>query len=241
VRGRVLATDRPLVMGVVNVTPDSFSDGGRYLDADAAIRHAGALLAEGADVLDVGAESTRPQGATPVSAQEELRRLAPVVRGILDAHPDAVVSVDTVKADVAEAMLAAGAHIVNDVSALRLDARMAPVVATAGAGLLLMHSRGGVADMGTYLHADYPDGVVDAVLHELGAQLDVARHAGVARECLVVDPGIGFAKRPEDSLRMLATLTDLAMPKNLKMLIRIQEWSSSYHARPCRADVGCAW
>jgi dihydropteroate synthase len=125
VRGRALTLDRPLVMGVVNVTPDSFSDGGRFLSPEAAVAHAAALLAAGADLLDIGGESTRPQGARPVDEDEELRRVLPVVRALVAAHPEAIISVDTVKASVAVAALEAGAHVVNDVSGLRLDPAMA--------------------------------------------------------------------------------------------------------------------
>jgi dihydropteroate synthase len=210
VRGRTLTLDRPLVMGVVNVTPDSFSDGGRYLSAHAALEHARRLLHEGADILDLGAESTRPQGATPVSAADELERLEPVMRALVAELPDAVISVDTVKAEVAERMLAAGAHIVNDVSALRLDPRMAGVVAASGAGVILMHSRGGVADMATYAHADYEGDVLDVVERELESRLRAADAAGIAPGHIAVDPGLGFSKRPEASLRMLGGLARLA-------------------------------
>src|SRR5690348_1901312 len=124
-RDRSLALDRPLVMGIVNVTPDSFSDGGSYFACDAAVEHANELLSEGADILDIGGESTRPQSAEPVPVEEELRRVLPVVRTLAKEHPEAIISVDTVKAAVADAAIQAGAHIVNDVSGFRLDAGMA--------------------------------------------------------------------------------------------------------------------
>jgi dihydropteroate synthase len=210
VRGRTLALDRPLVMGIVNVTPDSFSDGGEFFSADAALARARAMLAEGADILDVGGESTRPQGAEPVTADEELRRVLPVVSALAKAHPEAVLSVDTVKSEVADAVLAAGAHIVNDVSGFSLDDELGEVCARAGAGVVVMHSRGGVSDMATYAHATYEGDVLDVVLGELHARVERVRAAGVPRERIAVDPGIGFSKRGEHSLRLLGRLDRLA-------------------------------
>ncbi len=210
IRGRELSLERPLVMGIVNVTPDSFSDGGRYLSVGAALTHAARLLAEGADILDVGGESTRPQGATPVSARDEIRRILPVITALAAERQNVVLSVDTVKSSVAEAALAAGAHIVNDVSGLRLDDAMAPLCAATGAGLVVMHSRGAVSDMSTFEHATYAGDFLDEMLEELSHSVGIARHAGVARESIAVDPGIGFAKRSEHSLRALACLDRLA-------------------------------
>lgn len=201
-----IALDRPIVMGILNVTPDSFSDGGRFFSADEAAARAESLIAEGADIIDVGGESTRPQGATPVDAAEETRRVLPVIAGIRRRFPEAVVSVDTVKADVAERALGEGAAIVNDVSAFRLDQRMADVCARGGAGVVLMHSRGGVSDMATFEHATYGDDVVGDVLGELLPRAQSAEQGGVRRASIVVDPGIGFAKRSEHSLAMLAEL-----------------------------------
>ena len=196
-------------MGILNVTPDSFSDGGRFFSRDAAIEHAIRMREEGADIIDVGGESTRPQGAEPVDTGEELRRIAPVIEAIGSAIPDIVVSVDTVKAEVAREALDAGAEIVNDVSGFRLDPRMGEICADTGAGVVLMHSRGGVSEMGTYAHADY-DEVVDEVFAELRQRVDAARRSGVATDRIAVDPGIGFAKRGEHSLNMLAALPELA-------------------------------
>ena len=210
VRGRVLALDRPRILGIVNVTPDSFSDGGSFFSPTAAVAHAEAMLAEGADVLDVGGESTRPQGATPVDATEERRRVVPVVAELRRRFPDAVLSVDTVKSAVAEAVLDAGADIINDVSAFRLDPRMGEISARLGAGVVLMHSRGGVSDMATFAHADYGDDPVGEVVSELKGRIEAARAAGVVAEAIVVDPGIGFAKRSEHSLAVLAGLSRLA-------------------------------
>ncbi|HJU67618.1 MAG TPA: dihydropteroate synthase [Gemmatimonadaceae bacterium] len=200
----VIPLDRPVVMGILNVTPDSFSDGGRFFSADDALRRADALIAEGADILDVGGESTRPQGATPVDAAEEMRRVLPVIAGIRQRFPEAVVSVDTVKAEVAERALDAGAAIVNDVSAFRLDARMAPLCARTGAGVVLMHSRGSVSDMATFDHASYGADVAGEVIAELLPTARSAEAAGIRRASIVLDPGIGFSKRSEHSLAMLA-------------------------------------
>jgi len=207
-RDRSLPLDRPIVMGIVNVTPDSFSDGGWFLAPDAAVEHALALLAQGADILDVGGESTRPQSAEPVPVDEELRRVLPVVRGIRAARPDAVISVDTVKAAVADAAIDAGAQIVNDVSGLRLDPDMAATCARLAAAVVVMHSRGGVSDMATYAHADYAN-FLDEMLGELRDRVGAAEEAGIARERIAVDPGIGFSKRPEHSLKALACLERL--------------------------------
>ena len=200
--GRELALDRPIVMGILNVTPDSFSDGGRYAAVDAAVRHAARMIAEGADIIDVGGESTRPERAVPVDTAEERRRVEPAVAAVRREFSDVVISVDTVKSGVAAAALDAGAVIVNDVSAMRLDGAMAQVVAERSAGLVLMHSRGGVEDMATYAHAEYAS-VVDDVIAELLPRVDAARQAGVPAESIVLDPGIGFAKRGEDSLAVL--------------------------------------
>jgi dihydropteroate synthase len=210
VRGRALVLSHPLVMGIVNVTPDSFSDGGEFLAPDAAVAHAVRLLGEGADILDVGGQSTRPQGAEPVSTDEELRRVLPVISALAGAHPAAVLSIDTVNAEVAAAAIDAGAHIVNDVSGLRLDPAMATVCASKGVGVVVMHSRGGVSDMATYQHADYDNSFLATMLAELRGRVRDVEAAGVPRERIAVDPGIGFAKRPEHSLRALACLAHLA-------------------------------
>jgi dihydropteroate synthase len=193
--------ERTLVMGVLNVTPDSFSDGGRYLDADLAAARALELEAEGADLLDIGGETTRP-GADPVDAAEEGRRILPVLarlRGRLRVP----ISVDTYKAEVADAALRAGASLVNDISGLQYDPPLAAVVAGHGAGLVLMHMRGRSRDM--YRDADYDD-VVARVAVELGQAVRRATAAGVPHESLVLDPGLGFAKRAEHSWRVLAAL-----------------------------------
>ena len=206
VRGGTIHLDRPIVIGIVNVTPDSFSDGGSFFSVDAAVARAAKLVEDGADILDVGGESTRPQNAVEVPAEEEIRRVLPVIEAIRAALPTAVVSVDTVKSETARQALAAGAAIVNDVSGFRLDPSMAAVCADAGAGAILMHSRGGVGTMGTYRDAEYGDDVVGEVARELEWSIATARQAGIDDQAIVVDPGIGFAKRSEHSLALLAGL-----------------------------------
>jgi len=205
-RGRAIALDRPVVLGIVNVTPDSFSDGGNFFSVPAAVNHALGLLEEGADMLDIGGESTRPQGATAVSADEELRRILPVVERLTVLAPQAVLSVDTVKSRVAEEVLGAGVDVVNDVSGLRLDPAMAAVCARAGAGVILMHSRGNVSDMATYQHARYGDDVMAEIIAELDESVHRAEMAGVPRGNIALDPGLGFAKRSEHSVTVLAEL-----------------------------------
>ena len=203
IRGRVLSLDRPLVMGILNVTPDSFSDGGRFLDPARAVEQARRMAEDGADLIDVGGESTRP-GAPAVSADEEAARVVPVLRAIKDALA-VPVSVDTRKAQVAREALDGGADVINDVSGLG-DARMAGVVAPSGAGLVLMHMRGAPETMQRM--TDYGD-VVDDVAAELALVLERADEAGIARERVVLDPGIGFAKTAEQNLVLIAGLARL--------------------------------
>jgi len=190
------------LMGVVNVTPDSFSDGGRYLDAGAAVRHGEELVGDGAAVLDVGGESTRP-GAEPVGEAEELRRVEPVVAGLAGA---ATVSIDTSKARVAQAAIEAGASIVNDVTALRGDPGMAPLCAERGVGVVLMHMPGNPRTMQDDPH--YED-VVDDVMAFLTERVQAAIDAGVDEERIWVDPGIGFGKTVEHNLELLRRLGEL--------------------------------
>ncbi len=203
-RGTVLL-DRPVLIGILNVTPDSFSDGGRYDAPDRALTRAEELLEAGTRLIDVGGESTRP-GAVPVPEAVERERVVPVVERIVRRHPGALLSVDTVKSGVARAALEAGAAVVNDVSGLRLDPAMAEVVAHAGAGAILMHSRGQVADMASLDHAVFPDGVLAGVAGELAQALERARRGGVSAERLVVDPGLGFGKSPEHNLELVRGL-----------------------------------
>jgi len=193
----------PLLMGVVNVTPDSFSDGGRWLRADAAIAHARELLADGADIIDIGGESTRP-GATRPLVTEELDRVIPVISAL--AAEGATVSVDTMRAEVAEAAVAAGAGIVNDVSGGLADPQMLPTVAATGATYVAMHWRAHADHMRDFAVYDGPGGVVAAVRDELAARVDAMLAAGIDRERIVLDPGLGFAKRPEHNWRLLRDL-----------------------------------
>jgi len=202
---RTIALERPCVMGILNVTPDSFSDGGRLACVDDAVRAAAALREAGADVVDVGGESTRPD-ATDVDEGEELRRVVPVVRRVVE-EVGVPVSVDTRRSGVAAEALAAGAEIVNDVSALGYDAAMAGVVARSRAGVVLMHMRGTPRTMDAQVC--YGDVAVE-VAAELGARRDAACAAGVARECIVLDPGIGFAKTTEQSYQLVNRLETLA-------------------------------
>jgi dihydropteroate synthase len=191
------------LMGVVNVTPDSFSDGGLYLDPEAAIAHGEELARAGAEILDIGGESTRP-GAEEVEAKEELRRVLPVIDGLAGAA--ATVSIDTSKASVAEAALGAGAEIVNDVTALRGDPEMAALCADREATVVLMHMAGSPRTM--QLNPVYDDVVAD-VKAFLGARVEVAMDAGVAEERIWLDPGIGFGKTAEHYLELLRRLSEL--------------------------------
>jgi dihydropteroate synthase len=193
------------LMGIVNVTPDSFSDGGCFLAADAAIAHARELVEAGAEIVDVGGESTRP-GAQAVSEEEELRRVLPVIEGVAAAGLRAQISVDTTKAAVARAALAAGATLVNDVSAFRADPGMAAVVASGGAGCCLMHMRGTPATMQE--DPRYEDVVAD-VRAFLAERLEFAVAAGVPRERIMLDPGIGFGKTEQHNLQLLERLGEL--------------------------------
>jgi dihydropteroate synthase len=200
---------RCVVMGILNVTPDSFSDGGRHDSVDAAVAHGLGMAAAGADYVDIGGESTRP-GADRVDPAEECRRVLPVVAAL--ARAGVAVSIDTTRASVAVAALAAGAGMVNDVSGGLADPAMASVVADAGVPWVLMHRRGTSRDM--YAEATYDDVVAD-VRRELCERVDAALAAGVAADRLVVDPGLGFAKQPEHDLALLAGLdriTELGFP-----------------------------
>ena len=188
------------VMGIVNVTPDSFSDGGLWLDPGRAVAHGLDLVAQGADIIDVGGESTRP-GAVRVTQEEELRRVLPVVRGL--AAEGVTVSVDTMRAAVAEAAVGAGARIINDVSGGRADAQMVPVAARTGVPFVVMHWRGQSAGMDDL--ASYGD-VVGEVIDEVERQMDEVVSGGVDPAQVIVDPGLGFAKGREDDWALLARL-----------------------------------
>jgi dihydropteroate synthase len=218
--------ERTLVMGIVNVTPDSFSDGGATFDARTAIAAALRMVDEGADVLDIGGESTRP-GALPVEGGEELRRVLPVIEG-LAGRVKVPISIDTYKASVADAALAAGASIVNDISGLRYDPQLAAVAARRAAPVILMHTRGRSRDM--YEQAHYHD-VVDEVLDELRESIAFAAGAGVPPEQILVDPGIGFAKDAAHSFEVLGRLDELA---DLGRPIVVGSSRKSFQNRPIK-------
>ena len=205
---------RTQVMGVVNITPDSFSDGGLFLDPERAIEHGLQLLEEGADLLDLGAESTRPgsRAGDPdhaaVSTEEEQERLLPVLEGLLKARPDAVISVDTYRAAMARVAIAAGAEIVNDVSGFTWDPQMAAACAEQGCGVVLMHTRGKPEEWRTQARLD-GEAVLAMVRDGLATSLRMARAAGIADETIVLDPGYGFGKRMEENYALLARQTGL--------------------------------
>lgn len=195
--GRRLSFDRPLVMGIVNITPDSFSDGGRFLESRAAIAHAESLISDGADIIDLGGESTRP-GASPVTLDDELARVLPTVKDLSSrATP---LSIDTMKARMAAAAIEAGAHIVNDVWGLQRDREMAGVVAQTGAFVVAMHNRETV---------DGSLDMVEDVLSFLSRSIDIALRAGIAQNKIAVDPGFGFGKTHEQSLALVRDLERL--------------------------------
>ena len=205
-RGRTLtAGDRPLIMGILNVTPDSFSDGGTHADTDAAVEHGLRCVEEGADIIDIGGESTRP-GADAVSVGEELDRTLPVVTR-LAAATDAVLSIDTMKAEVAKQAIAAGAAIVNDVSALTQDPQMVQVVAQTGVGVVLMHMQGTPRTM--QKAPRYEDVVCDVTTY-LADRVKAVVVAGVAPDAVAVDPGIGFGKTDKHNVALIADLASLA-------------------------------
>jgi len=196
--------ERTLIMGILNVTPDSFSDGGRFVTVDTALAQADQMIAEGADIIDVGGESTRP-GGEPISSEDEIQRVIPVIEG-LARRTDTPISVDTTKSEVARAALDAGAAIVNDISALRFDFYVADAVARAGAGLVLMHSRGTSA---TRHRLPPVADIMHEVTHSLRASINMAERRGVKRESIVIDPGIGFGKSQDQNLELIAKLDQL--------------------------------
>jgi dihydropteroate synthase len=193
--------ERTLVMGILNVTPDSFSDGGHFIEPAAAVDHALEMAAQGADIIDIGGESTRP-GADPVSTAEEIRRTVPIIAKIRE-QSDIPLSIDTMKADVATEAVAAGAVIINDVSAFEADARMVEVAADTEAGVVLMHMKGTPRTMQT--QPEYGN-VTEEVRDYMKSRADVAIQHGVARNRIVIDPGIGFGKSMEHNLKLLREL-----------------------------------
>jgi dihydropteroate synthase len=197
---------RTLIMGILNVTPDSFSDGGLYLDSEKAIAHAIQLLEEGADIVDIGGESTRPGAHVAVNEEEEMRRVLPVITALKKLRPEGAISIDTYKASVARAATAAGAEIVNDVSALRWDPLMAKAVAEIKCGVVLMHMRGRPEEWRTL---PPPGDIVLQVKRELREWLEAAVRSGVRREKIVLDPGFGFGKNFEQNYPLLAHFEEL--------------------------------
>ncbi len=195
-------TAHPLVMGILNVTPDSFSDGGRFFEVGDAVGHAEQMIRDGADIIDVGGESTRP-GAQPVPAAEQIKRTQPVIAAIRERHPQIPISIDTQSAEVASAALDAGAAIVNDVSALRADTGMACRLADAGAYVILMHMQGMPRTM--QQNPSYHD-VVSGIEAFLKERIEYAVSSGILRERIILDPGIGFGKTVEHNLEILANL-----------------------------------
>ncbi len=204
--GRTLPIgERTLIMGVLNVTPDSFSDGGEFFSLDKALAHAEQMIAEGADIIDVGGESTRPGGAAIVTPEEELKRVLPVIEQ-LAKRSDVPISIDTTKASVARAALDTGASIVNDISALRFDPQLADEVTKSSAGLVLMHSRGTPGG----LHGLPPVAdIMEEVVSSLRSSIAMAEQRGVTRESIVIDPGIGFGKTQEQNIELIAKLDQL--------------------------------
>jgi dihydropteroate synthase len=204
-KGSVLPlVDRVHIMGILNVTPDSFSDGGRYLNPDDAVAHALTMVEQGADILDIGAESSKP-GSIPIDEEEERRRLIPIVRAVC-RRVSIPVSIDTTKASIAEQALDVGAAMINDISALRFDARMGAVVAKSGAGVILMHMQGHPQTM--QYAAQYVD-VVEEVRQFLKARVEAAKAMGIPPERILLDPGIGFGKNCRHNLTLLNRLDTL--------------------------------
>lgn len=200
---RIALSKRTHVMGVLNVTPDSFSDGGRFFDRDKARGRAATMAADGADIIDIGGESTRP-GAGEIGSAEERDRIMPVIESIADSLTIPI-SVDTRKAEVAQAAIEAGAGIVNDISGLRFDPEMAPLIARTGAAVILMHARGTPRQMQTFAHYD---DVVSETISELRSSVEIAKRAGINEDRIIIDPGIGFAKTAEHNLEILNRLDE---------------------------------
>ncbi len=198
--------DRPVIMGILNVTPDSFSDGGKFSGLDAAMRQVELMVSEGVDIIDIGGESTRP-GSDPVKAGEQIQRVVPVIEAIRECvSGDILISIDTTLSEVAKAALTAGANIINDVSGGRADPAILTLAAKTGVPIILMHSQGTPKTMQDNPHYD---NVVQDVLEALHESINAALKAGVKKEAIAIDPGIGFAKRKQDNLDLLAHLDTL--------------------------------
>ncbi|MEM0998758.1 MAG: dihydropteroate synthase [Bacteroidota bacterium] len=220
-RGRIIRLDRPLVMGILNLTPDSFSDGGQFNRPDAAYRQAEKMLAEGADIIDIGGYSSRP-GADDIAPEEELARIQAITAGIIARFPEAIISIDTFRSTVARAMLETGAHLINDISAGTLDSAMLATVADFAAPYLLMHMQGNPQTM--QKNPRYTD-VVDEVYQFLVARVKAARKAGI--HDLVVDPGFGFGKRLEHNYELFRNLNKFKA-LGLPMLVGLSRKSMIY-------------
>ena len=199
---RSISFDKPVIMGILNVTPDSFSDGGRYFNSETAVQHAVKMIEDGADIIDIGGESTRP-GSDPVSTEEELKRTIPVIKGVMKNNPDAVLSIDTTKSEVAKSALENGASIVNDISGLSFDKSMASVVKKYDAGIILMHKKGTPKNM---QDSPFYEDVVSEVYDFLYEQSNFAIKKGIKK--IIIDPGIGFGKRIEDNFEIIRRLED---------------------------------
>ncbi|MBD1433947.1 dihydropteroate synthase [Sphingobacterium sp. DN00404] len=202
-KGRLITFEKPLIMGILNVTPDSFFDGGRHNNLDHALQKAEELIQQGVDIIDIGAYSSRP-GATPVSSEEEINRAIPVIRELTKRHPYLILSIDTFRADVAEACVEAGVHIINDISGGTLDERMFAIVARLQVPYILMHMRGTPETMQTL--TDYEDIAVD-VATALGEKISTLRALGV--KDIILDPGFGFAKTIEQNYELLYRVNEL--------------------------------
>jgi len=234
IRSTLDLESRVLVMGALNVTPDSFSDGGRYADRENAVSRALEIEAEGADILDVGGESTRP-GSKPVSAEEEMDRVLPVI-GALRGRLRIPISVDTTKSEVARAALQAGAEIINDVSGLRFDPAVAEVAAETGAALVLTHSRGAPGMM----HQQPPvDDIFAEVIGGLRRSIEEALGRGARRERIILDPGVGFGKTPEQNLQLIDRLDRIVAEFGLPVLLGTSRKSFIKHVMD-EALYGCA-
>ena len=191
-----------LVMGIVNVTPDSFSDGGEFYSSKDAIAHASKLINEGADIIDIGGESTRP-GATEISSSDELKRVIPVIQGIRSNNPDILISIDTTKAIVAKEAVEVGANIINDVSGLSFDSQMPMTVANLDVPIIIMHMKGNPRNM--QKNPEYKD-LIDEILNYFKERIKIATKAGIDREMIILDPGIGFGKTVEHNFQILSKL-----------------------------------
>jgi dihydropteroate synthase len=206
VRGTKLSLEKPLLMGILNVTPDSFSDGGLYFTVEKALQRAEKLLEEGADILDIGGESTRPSSQR-VSLNEELNRVIPVIEKISETFPEAIISIDTTRSETARQAVSAGAHIVNDISGLRFDPSLAQVAAETGCGLVLMHSRGSFEEMHCLPHVA---SIIPEVIEGLSRSVELAMQHKILQGQIVIDPGIGFGKSPEQNLEIIAKLREIS-------------------------------